>query len=91
MVEQLFGTPMYPQASVQEAQEISAPSQAPVQDVTGVQDNIEPSQVVTPHYVPSYNNFYVRRKRADKQKEVQAPERRYPQREHRAPNLFTFD
>ena len=89
-MEQFFGTPTYPQASVQEAQELSAPNQAPVQDVTGVQDNIEPSQVVTPHYVPSYNNVYVRRKRVDKQKEV-VQERRYPERDRRAPNLFTFD
>jgi len=50
-----------------------------------------PSPVVTPRtqavndFFPSYNNVYVRRKKADKQ------ERRYPERNRRAPDVFTFN
>ena len=60
-------------------------------DVTGAQDMGGPSPVVTPRtqavndFFPSYNNVYVRRKKADKQ------ERRYPERNRRAPDVFTFN
>jgi hypothetical protein len=54
-----------------------------------------PSPVVTPRtqavndFFPSYNNVYVRRRRADQQEA--RPERRYPERNRRAPDVFTFN
>jgi len=64
-------------------------------DVTGAEDNIGPSPVVTPRtqaveaFLPRYDNVYVRRRSVDQQRA--RPERRYPEQDRRAPDMFTFD